>query len=253
MTGFSETDEDVAAIMVCIALKMAVEQEVEVVRAPGAVGLRYPTPLFHPWPRSVELTVEILAASLADAAEMRAKILADPGETHRTSVFGCDVAADAEAIAAAGYDGCWNTALLAADLTEAPVSTAPDLAIERVERPDQIAELNALAPEFPSYPQSLGRREFIDLLGRHAARAVAKGQIVLAAGETAYVADMFTHPHARGAGYGGAILAALHAEAAARGARRAVLIPSQSAAESGFYEKRGYRRVCWRAVLLSKG
>ncbi len=62
---------------------------------------------------------------------------------------------------------------------------------------------------------------------------------------------MFTHSAARGAGYASAILSALHDEAAALGAKRTVLIPSQTASESGFYEKRGYRWVCSRAVLLS--
>ena len=248
----ARTAADVAAIIGRIAHKMAVEQGVEVVRVAGAVGLRYPKPLPHPWPRAVELSVEILASDLASAAEARARILAYPHETHRTSVFACDVRADAEAIAAAGYDGCWNTALLAADLAEAPRESAADLTIERVERADQVAELNGLDPEFPSHAASLGRPEFVDLLGRRAGRAVAKGQIVCAAGETAYVADMFTHPEARNAGYAGAILSVLHDEAAARGVKRTVLIPSQAAAESRFYEKRGYRLVCPRAVLLSK-
>jgi len=243
---------DIDAIIGGIAHKMAVEQGVEVVRVAGAVGLRYRKPLPHPWPRAVDLSVEILAADLASAAEARAEILADPHETHRTSVFACDVYADAEAIAAAGYDGCWNTALLAADLAEAPRTSAADLTIERVERADQVAELNALEPEFPSYQASLGRPEFIDLLGRRSGQAVAKGQIVCAVGETAYVADMFTHPEARNAGYAGAVLSALHDQAAARGVRRTVLIPSQAAAESRFYEKRGYSLVCTRAVLLSK-
>ncbi len=243
---------DIAAIIVAIAHKMAVEQGVEVVRVAGAVGLRYRNPLPHPWPRAVELSVEILASDLASAAEAGAQILADANETHRTSVFGCDVYADAEAIEAAGYDGCWNTALLAADLAQARRTSAAELAIERVERVDQVAELNVLEPEFPSHAASLGRPEFIDLLGRRAGQAVAKGQLVCVAGEAAYVADMFTRPSARNAGCAGAILSALHDQAVARGARRAVLIPSQAAAESGFYEKRGYSLVCPRAVLLSK-
>jgi GNAT superfamily N-acetyltransferase len=160
---------------------------------------------------------------------------------------------DAEAIEAAGYDGCWNTALLAADLAEAPISAAVDLQIERVERPDQIAELNALDPDFPSYRQSLDQAEFIDLLGRRAGQAVAKGQVVCAAGAIAYVADMFTHPTARNGGYASALLSALHREAAARGVKTVVLIPSLAASESGFYSKRGYRRVAPCAVILSKG
>ncbi|HEY3889769.1 MAG TPA: GNAT family N-acetyltransferase [Caulobacteraceae bacterium] len=248
----AQAQADIAAIIDAIAHKMAVEQGVEVVRVPGAVGLRYREPLPHPWPRAVELSVEILAADLASAAKAGAQILADRHETHRTSVFGCDVYADGEAIAAAGYDGCWNTALLAADLAQAPRTRVSDLAVERVERADQVAELNALDPEFLSHAAGLGRPDFIDLLGRRAGRAVAKGQIVCLAGQAAYVADMFTHPVARNAGYAGAILSALHDEAAARGAWRAVLIPSQAAAESRFYEKRGYSLVCPRAVLLSK-
>jgi GNAT superfamily N-acetyltransferase len=247
----ADAQADIAAIIGAITHKMAVEQGVQVVRVPGAAGLRYRKPLPHPWPRAVELSVEILAADLASVATA-APILADTHETHRTSVFGCDVYADAEAIAAAGYDGCWNTALLAADLAQAPRTRAADLIIERVERDDQVAELNVLEPEFPSHTASLGRPEFVDLLGRRAGRAVAKGQIVCLAGEAAYVGDMFTHPEARNMGYAGAILSALHDEAAARGARRALLIPSQAAAESRFYEKRGYSLVCPRAVLLSQ-
>jgi GNAT superfamily N-acetyltransferase len=252
MASEPETSGDVAAIIACIAHKMGVEQGAEVVGVPGAVGLRYHTPLFHPWPRAAELSVEILAEDFAAAARVRQLILAEPSETHRLGVFGCDVGADAAAIEAAGYDGCWNTSLLAAALAEAPRTTAMDLRIERVALPGQVAELNALAPEFPSSVLSLGRPEFIDLLGRREGQAVAKGQVSGLAGATAYVADMFTDPNARKAGYASAILSALHDEAASRGATRAVLIPSLEASESGFYEKRGYRRTCWRAVLLSK-
>jgi GNAT superfamily N-acetyltransferase len=231
---------------------MSVEQGAQIVFAGRAVCLRYPKPFQHPWPRTVELWAEIMASDLASAAKARSLVLAKARELHRLSIFGCDVHTDGEAIAAAGYDGCWNTSLLAAQLDEAPGAASASLAIERVERPEQIAELNALDPEFPSHPASLGRQEFVDLLGRHAGRAVAKGQLVCMGGERAYVADMFTGPAARKAGYAGAVLSALHNEAAARSVRRTVLIPSQTAAESRFYEKRGYRQACLRAVFLSK-
>jgi GNAT superfamily N-acetyltransferase len=149
-----------------------------------------------------------------------------------------------------GYDPCWNTQTLSIDLGRAPPSRAPGFELERVETQAQLEELNALAPDFPSYAASLGHPAFFDLLGRRDGRAVAKGQLVFAAPRAAYVADMFTAPAARKAGYAGALLSALHDEARARCAARAVLIPSLAAAEAGFYEKRGYRRVSLDAVLL---
>ncbi len=91
----AEASGDVAAILFGIAHKMSVELGAELVRVDGAVGLRYAEPLSHPWPRAVELEVEILAEDLASAGEARDRILIDPNETHRVSVFGCDVGADA--------------------------------------------------------------------------------------------------------------------------------------------------------------
>ena len=251
-----ETSGDVAAIMACIAHKMAVEQGAEIVRVPGAVGLRYRAPLFHPWPRAVELSVEILAEDFAAGARARAQILVDPDETHRLGVIGCEVATDAAEIEAAGYDGCWNTSLLAASLDQAPRSTAAGLQIERVVLPGQVAELNALAaPEFPSSrADALRRPEFLDLLGRRKGRAVAKGQVSGLAGETVYVADMFTDPAARKTGYARAqSCRRCMTRRRPRGPKRAVCSSHPwRPAESGFYEKRGYRPTCWRAVLLSK-
>jgi GNAT superfamily N-acetyltransferase len=126
------------------------------------------------------------------------------------------------------------------------------LVLERVETEAQVDELNALGPDFPSYLGSLGRTDFFDLLGRRDGRAVAKGQLVCASPDAAYVADMFTDLVARNTGCAGALLSGLHDEARARGLGRTVLIPSRAAAEAGFYEKRGYRHVSTDAVLLSK-
>jgi GNAT superfamily N-acetyltransferase len=242
---------DIEAVIDGIAHKMAVEMGAELVRVQGAVAIRYRSPLHHPWPRAVDLTLDILAADLpSTVAAAQATVAA--GEPHRAHVFGCDVGGHAAAIEAAGYDGCWNTQLLALDLAAAQVATAADLAIETVEREAQIDELNALQPEFPSYRESRGRPEFFDLLGRRAGAAVAKGQIVCASRRAAYVADMFTAARERNTGCAGAMLSALHEEARRRGLRRAVLIPSLMAAETSFYDKRGYRRVSTDAVLLSK-
>lgn len=239
---------DVEAVIDAIALKMAVELGAELVRVPGAVAIRYPAPLRHPWPREVDVSLDIMASDLG--AARAAASLTDAA--HRAHVFGCDVTGDAAAIEAAGYDGCWNTQLLAIDLDGAPPAPAADLVLEPVEREDQLDELNALEPEFRSYRPALGRPELFDLLGRRDGAAVAKGQVVFASPHAAYVADMYTHPSARNAGVASALLAALHAEALRRGARRAVLIPSLMAAQAGFYQKRGYGRVSVDAVLLSK-
>jgi GNAT superfamily N-acetyltransferase len=244
---------DVEAVIDGIAHKMAVELGAELVRSTGAVAIRYPAPLPHPWPRAVEISVEVLASDLDAARSAAAAAGARRDETHRAHVFGADVAADAEAIAAAGYDACWNTQLLAFDLNgPAGAATVAGLTLERVERRAQADEVNALAPDFPSYDSSLGRPEFFDLLGRREGRAVAKGQIVCASPHGAYVADMFTDPTARNAGCASALLSALHDEARRRGLGRAVLIPSLAAAQASFYEKRGYRRVSLDAVLLSR-
>ena len=239
---------DIEALIDSIALKMTVDVGAKVARSSDAIALRYPTPLEYSWPRAVAVSLEILATSLDASASAGASL----GEPHLAHVFGCDIQADARAIDAAGYDSCWNVQTLALDLGRAQVRTADSLALERVERKEQLAELNAIEPDYPSYESSLGRDEFVDLLGRRNGQAVAKGQIVCVSPDIAYVADMFTAPAARNAGYGSALLSALHAEARRRGRTRAVLIPSLMAAEAGFYEKHGYQRVSLDAVLLSK-
>lgn len=243
---------DFDALIEGIALKMAVEIGAAVIRVPGAVALRYQTPLAHPWPRAVDFSLEILAVDLESAVTAREASIASARETHCAHVFGCDVVADADEIEAVGYDGCWNTRLLALDLAHAQSSAASRFVLERVEKEAQVDELNALGPDFPSYLGSLGRPEFFDLLGRRDGRAVAKGQIVCASPDAAYVADMFTAQVARNTGCAGALLSGLHDEARVRGLGRTVLIPSQAASEAGFYEKWGYQHVSTDAVLLSK-
>jgi len=51
----AEAATDLEALIDAIALKMAVELGAELVRFPGAVAMRYPTPLHHPRPRAVEI------------------------------------------------------------------------------------------------------------------------------------------------------------------------------------------------------
>jgi len=252
MEGNRAARRDFDALVEGIALKMAVELGAAVTRVPGAVALRYQTPLAHPWPRAVDFSLEILAVDLKSAVTAREASIANARETHCAHVFGCDVVADADEIEAVGYDGCWNTRLLALDLALAQSSVASSLALERVETKEQVDELNALGSDFPSYLASLSRPEFFDLLGRRDGRAVAKGQIVCASPDAAYVADMFTAPVARNTGCATALLSGLHNEAQVRGFGRTVLIPSRAAAEAGFYEKRGYQQVSTDAVLLSK-
>jgi len=241
-------EADIEAMIDSIARKMTVELGAKVARLSSAIAIRYPTPLEYTWPRAVAVSLEILGPGLEASASAGASL----GEPHLAHVFGCDVQADARAIDAAGYDSCWNVQTLALDLGQVQTHTAEGLAIERVERREQLAELNAIEPDYRSYEPSLGRDEFVDLLGRRDGQAVAKGQIVCVSPDIAYVADMFTAPVARKAGYGSALLSALHAEARLRGRTRAVLIPSLMAAEARFYERHGYQRVSLDAMLLSK-
>jgi hypothetical protein len=146
---------DEAATMRCIALRAATTLGVEATWADGGVALRYPEPMSHPWPRAVELSVEVFASSLEALAELRSAALTRPDEPNRAYLFG-DI--HAHEISAAGYDLCWTMPLLCHDLSPASSTPASDLQIEVVETCEQVAELNALRPEYPSYEATLGLR-----------------------------------------------------------------------------------------------
>ena len=103
--GTAALAADIGALIDAIALKTTVELGAEVDRLRGAVAIRYRTPLEPTWPRTVSVSVDVIGAGLDATASGGASL----GEPHRAHAFGCDVETNADAIAAAGYEGCWNT------------------------------------------------------------------------------------------------------------------------------------------------
>lgn len=243
--------DDIAGALNGIAHRYAVEGDTRVLRIGATLGLRYRKTIHHPWPRSIDYHVDILAHSLNDVAIMREAILTSPNETHVAEVFGMDVERDAAAANAAGYDTCWTTALLARE-TRGPKLSQARVRIERVTTPALLAESNALAM-FPMGEGALGDPSVVAIIARdEEGAAIGKGRIVFSDAPAAYVADMFTAESERRAGVARAVLDALHAAALERGVKRVVLFPSLMAVETRFYVNAGYQSVCPVGVLLSK-
>jgi len=184
---------------------------------------------------------------------MSSQLLNGVEEPHLARVFGYDVVVDEQESSAAGYDGCWTTALLARDLTLPLSSASTVFALEEVTDIMQVQEINTLSPEYLSQVEMLGQPDIVDVCARDLnGKVVGKGQVVIGQADIGYVADMWTAPDARRRGVGRAVLSALHIAAQARGAKRAVLLPSMMAVETGFYAACGYEVSSPVAVLQSK-
>jgi hypothetical protein len=249
----SQALADIEGALIAIAHKFSTHREAEIARDGTTLALRYAKPVPHPWPRQVEFSAEVMGVGLDAIVRTRPSLLKTPQETHLASVFGCIVADEGEAISAAGYDGCWTSALMVFDLARAPPPIRPGISLERVSNAAQIEAFNAIDPQWLTALSTLTDPHVIELHARDPSGALAgAGKIYVGFGDIAYVADMWTAPASRQNGIGHAVLAGLHRAAQEAGAKRATLLPSLMAVQTGFYVKFGYEVSARMGVLLSK-
>lgn len=172
------------------------------------------------------IAYEFIAHDLP-AAEVAARIRAGaPGISHLLTVFTCQPAEQAAALAGLGYALSHREALMARSLPPEALS-APDARVQRVGDPATLMKLNR-ARGFQVHHES----QLSDPLTRiyalaQAGKVVAWGALHWVRPDTVYIANMYTLTRYRRQGLGSAVLATLLADAAQAGARRCLLVSSQ--------------------------
>ncbi len=245
-------DHAVAECIRAIAHKLAVEQGAAVSRVGEVIQITHADELHHPWPREFKYQTEFLAAGdLEGVVPAIGEALGGERSEHVVSLFTADKQATFRVAMESGYRHAWSNVLMGYWLRAEPAgANTPELAaVKEIQTLEDMQAVNALAPDFPTWPASLDDPYLHNFFAMENDRIAAKAQVVTLPGDVAYVADMFTAPAARRHGLGRALLEQLHRVAWKNGANMVILIPSLMTREIHFYERYGYRELAPMLVL----
>jgi GNAT superfamily N-acetyltransferase len=241
------------AFVAAVAQKFASEANAEISRFGATTTIRYQNEITHPWPRAFQYTLEMMAEDGVEAAEIDGvykKVARDPIEECVINLLVPDPASLIPDLSALGYSVAWQSDLLALALQPSS-SRQPEagaLRIMKVETPRHV-EQTALGAGQRPHGVALVNASLHDFLALLDNEPVARAQLVTTNVGIGYIADMFTAPNHRRAGYAGALLRAMHDEAYRLGLRHSVLAPSLMAHEFGVYERHGYHACIPKVVL----
>jgi GNAT superfamily N-acetyltransferase len=243
-----------AAFVAAVAHKFASEANAQIGRFGAITAIRYQNEISHPWPRPFQYALEMMAEDGIEAGEIDdayKKVARDPIEECIINLLVPDPASLIRNLSTFGYSVAWQSYLLAVQLHPSsprqPRTGA--LRVVQVESPLHVEQTALLGVEQRSHEVALvdlNLHDFIALLDNE---PVARAQLVTTDAGIGYIADMFTAPNHRRAGYAGAMLQAMHEEAYRLGMRHSVLAPSLMAHQFGVYERYGYR-ICIPKVVL---
>jgi GNAT superfamily N-acetyltransferase len=235
-----------------MAHKLSVEQGAAVRRVGDITQIIHSGELHHPWPREFSYQIEFLASGdLVGVMSAIKEALGGERPEHVLSLFAADKRATFRAATEGGYRHAWSNVLMGYRLQEERDSSLPSehAEMKEIRTPEDLEAVNALAPDFPTWPASLDDPFLHNYVAIENGRVAAKAQVVTLPGDVAYVADMFTIPDARRHGLGRTLLEQLHHVAWKNGATTVVLIPSQMTREIHFFERFGYQELIPILVL----
>ena len=244
-----------AAFVTAVAHKFAAEANAQISRFGAITAIRYRNEISHPWPRAFQYTLEMMAEDGVEAGEIDGvykKLARDPVEECVINLLIPDPASLIRTLSALGYSVAWHGELLAVSL-QPPSRRKPAagaLRIVKVETALHVEQTALLGAEQRSHDVALVDLNLHDFLALRDDEPVARAQLVTTNAGIGYIADMFTAPNQRRAGYAGALLRAMHEEACRLGMRHSVLAPSLMAHQFGVYERYGYRACSPKVVLF---
>jgi GNAT superfamily N-acetyltransferase len=255
--GLFSPRDCVAAFVAAVARKFASEADAQISRFGAITVIRYQNEISHPWPRAFQYTLEIMAEAGVEAGEIDGvykKLARDPVEECVINLLVPDPTSLIRNLSTRGYNVAWHSELLAVALQ--PPSprqpTADAFKIVKVETPLHLEQTALLGAEQRSHEIGLVDLNLHDFLALRDDEPVARGQLVTTDAGIGYIADMFTAADHRRAGYAGALLHAMHAEAYRLGMRHSILAPSLMAHQFRVYERYGYQ-ACSPKVVLFRG
>jgi GNAT superfamily N-acetyltransferase len=244
-----------AAFVAAVAHKFASEANAKISRFGAITAIRYQNEISHPWPRAFQYTLEIMAEDGIEAGEIDGvykKVARNPIEECLINLLVPAPTSLLQNLSTLGYSIAWKSDLLAVQLQ--PPSprqpTAGALRIVKVETPLHVEQTAQLGHEQRSHEVALVDLNLHDFLALRDDEPMARAQLVTTNSEIGYIADMFTAPNHRRAGYAGALLRAMHEEAYRLGMRHSVLAPSLMAHQFGVYERYGYHACIPKVVLF---
>jgi GNAT superfamily N-acetyltransferase len=244
-----------AAFVAAVAHKFAAEANAQISRFGAITAIRYQNEISHPWPRAFQYTLEMMAEDGVEAAGIDGvykKIARDPIEECAINLLVPDPTLLIRNLRTLGYSVAWQSYLLAIQLQPSSPrqTTAGALRIVKVETPLHIEQTALLGAEQRSHKVALVDLNLHDFLALRDHEPVARAQLVTTNAGIGYIADMFTAPNHRRAGYAGALLQAMHEEAYRLGMTHSVLAPSLMAHQFGVYERYGYHACSPKVVLF---
>jgi GNAT superfamily N-acetyltransferase len=254
-TGLFTPRDCAAAFVAAVAHKFASEANAQISHFGAITAIRYQNEISHPWPRAFQYTLEMMAEEGAEAGEIDSvykKVARDPIEECVINLLVPDPALLVRNLSTLGYSVAWRSELLAVPLQPpSPRQTAAGaLRIVKVGTPLHVEQTALLGAEQRSHEAALVDLNLHDFLALRGNEPVARAQLVTTNARVGYIADMFTAPNHRRAGYAGALLQAMHEEAYRLGMRHSVLAPSLMARQFGVYERYGYRACSPKVVLF---
>jgi GNAT superfamily N-acetyltransferase len=243
-----------AAFVAAVAQKFASEANAQISRFGVTTTIRYQNEITHPWPRAFQYTLEMMAEDGVEAAEIDGvykKVARDRIEECVLNLLVPDPALLIRDLTPLGYSVAWQSDLLALALQPSSPRqpAAGALRIVKVGTPRLVEQTALLGAERRSHDVALVDAKLHGFLALLDNEPVARAQLVTTNTGIGYIADMFTAPNHRRAGYAGALLRAMHDEACRLGMRHSVLAPSLMAHQFAVYERYGYRACIPKVVL----
>jgi GNAT superfamily N-acetyltransferase len=254
-TGLFTPRDCAAAFVAAVIHKFASEANAQISRFGAMTAIRYQDEISHPWPRAFQYTLEMMVEDGVEAGGIDGvykKVARDPVEECVINLLVPDPALLIWNLSTLGFSVAWRSELLAVPLRPPSLrqTTAGALRIVKVKTPLDVEQTALLGTEQRSHEVALVDLNLHDFLALRDDEPVARAQLVTTDAGIGYIADMFTAPNHRRAGYAGALLQAMHEEAYRLGMRHSVLAPSLMAHQFGVYERYGYRTCIPKVILF---
>jgi GNAT superfamily N-acetyltransferase len=244
-----------AAFVAAVTCKFTAEANAKIDRFGAMTTIRYQNEISHPWPRAFQYTLEMMAQDGVDAAAIDGaykKVARAPNEECVVNLLVPDPAVLIRNLSTLAFGVAWQSDLLAIQL-QPPSPREPKagaVRIVKVETPQHVEQTALLGAGQRSHDAALVEPNLHDFLALLDDAPVARAQLVTTDAGIGYIADMFTAPEHRRAGFAGALLRAMHDEAYRLGIRHSVLAPSLMAHQFGVYERYGYQSCIPKVVLF---
>jgi len=230
------------------------ESTAKIIDIEDVKGIQYIQPLNQAWPRRFQYQMEFFSG------ESSPNLVFDrinkycnqmPGE-YLLNILSSNVNVLIPKYKDLGYLHAWNNAILLHKLTskEKNVEKSESVLISEVKTMQEIANVNALGPEFPLSLSGLADSCTFNFYASYAGEIGAMGQAIIVNPKYIYIADMYTHPDFRRKGLSAALLFKFHQIGLEKGCNYSILLPSKMTRNIELFQKFSYFETVSIALLV---